>query len=515
MRAAARVALGVLALALPFAAKPVHIDDANFLVLARGAAADPWRPHAISINWQGTTERAFDVLSNPPGVAWWLAPVAAAPAWVAHLWMLPWVLLGVWGAFSAGERLAGRGAAAAWLGMAGPLGLLAAGSLTPDLPLLACAWAGVALVVGGRPGWGGLVLGAAGLFRYSGLVLIPVAGLLAAAGAGGGRAALGPGLRAAAAAALPLGLLALHDLHAYGRWHLLAMTGFQAVSTGPAEVAHKGLAALGSLGLLGLPPVLARGVGARLGWALGLVLGLGAAFAAGHLGAALLGTVVAVGAGAAALGGLPRPIRAEERALWAWALLGFAFLLTLRFAAARYWLPFLPPLVLLAVRAAPPRALAWGVPVVVGWGLLVAGDDLAFALAQRDLAARVHAAAGAPGRIAGHWGFQHHLEAAGWSAHEDDAALPAGVPLARSAAAWPQEVAGCVVETGRFDAPAVWPFPRVHTRAGAANAHSFLVAGDPPLPVFSPVGWGADPYDTVTLWRACDAEPDAARAPPQ
>jgi len=515
VRPAARAALGILAVALPFAARPVHIDDANFLVLARGAVADPWRPHAISINWQGTTEQAFDVLSNPPGVAWWLAPVAGAPAAMAHLWMMPWLLLGVWGAWSAGERLAGRGAAVAWLGMAGPLGLLAAGSLTPDLPLLACAWAGAAVVLGGRPGWGGLLLGAAALFRYSGLVLVPVAGLLAAAAAGGGRPGRVAGARAAAAAAVPLGLLALHDLHAYGRWHLLAMTGFQAVSTGPVEVAHKAVAAVGSLGLLGLPPVFARGVAARLGWALGLVVGLGAAFAAGHLGAALLATVVAVGAGAAALGGLPRPARAEERALWAWLAIGGLFLLTLRFAAARYWLPFLPPAVLLAARAASPRALAWGVPVVVGWGLLVAGDDLAFALAQRDLAARVQAAAGGPGHIAGHWGFQHHLEAAGWTSHEDDAPLPPGTPLARSAAAWPQEAAGCVVEVGRFDAPAVWPFPRVHTRDGAANAHSFLVAGDPPLPVFSPVGWGTDPYDTVTLWRACDAAPDAARAPPR
>lgn len=51
---------------LPFAAKPVHIDDANFLMLAEGAARDPWRPQNIEINWSGKTEPAFDILANPP-----------------------------------------------------------------------------------------------------------------------------------------------------------------------------------------------------------------------------------------------------------------------------------------------------------------------------------------------------------------------------------------------------------------------------------------------------------------
>ena len=63
----------------PWLARPVHYDEANFLVLARGAVADPWRPHAAMVNWQGVRERAFDVLSNPPGIAWWLAPVAHLP----------------------------------------------------------------------------------------------------------------------------------------------------------------------------------------------------------------------------------------------------------------------------------------------------------------------------------------------------------------------------------------------------------------------------------------------------
>ena len=69
----------LIGLALPFVHKPVHVDDANFLAMARAAAIDPWRPHAFAINWGGQTERAFDVLSNPPGIALWLAPVVDQP----------------------------------------------------------------------------------------------------------------------------------------------------------------------------------------------------------------------------------------------------------------------------------------------------------------------------------------------------------------------------------------------------------------------------------------------------
>ena len=75
-------------LALPFVNKPVHVDDANFLAMAKAAAADPWRPHDFLINWGGQTERAFDVLSNPPGIALWLAPVVDQPVLWMHLWML-------------------------------------------------------------------------------------------------------------------------------------------------------------------------------------------------------------------------------------------------------------------------------------------------------------------------------------------------------------------------------------------------------------------------------------------
>jgi len=304
MRRPALVFALLLGLSLPFAGKPVHLDDANFLRLAAGARADPWRPHAISINWQGTTERAFDVLSNPPGIGWWLAPVADAPIWGMHLWMLLWLPLAVWGAWTLGARFAGRGAEAAVLLVGGPLGLLAAQSLMPDLPLLACTLAGLGGLtrergpaLARRWPWA-LLVGAAALFRYSGAALVPLVALWALLHRDR-RAALTLTMGAAA----PLTLLLLHDLHAYGQPHLVAMLGFQSAEGGGGRAAARKLvAAVAMLGGAGVLPLLgrlrSRAVGALVGVALGAV---GAALSH-QSGVPLAATLLAGAAGGATLG---------------------------------------------------------------------------------------------------------------------------------------------------------------------------------------------------------------------
>ena len=72
------IGLGILS-----ASKPIHIDEANFLALTKG---DFTTPHHVLINWQGKTERAFDVLSNPAGLAWYLWPVRN----LDPMWMRCW-----------------------------------------------------------------------------------------------------------------------------------------------------------------------------------------------------------------------------------------------------------------------------------------------------------------------------------------------------------------------------------------------------------------------------------------
>lgn len=494
-----------LTLVLPFVRKPVHVDDANFLALARGAALDPWRPHAVEINWQGTTQRAFDVLSNPPGIAWWLAPWRDSPIEVLHLAMLPWLALALWGAWQLGRQLAGDGWGGLWVLGTAPIVALAAQSLTPDLPLLACTLAGVGgFLAARRHAWAfALLAGCAALFRYSGICLVP---LLLFAGWQRGRT------RAAFASLLPLLALFAHDLHAYGQLHFFAMGQFQSVSNTPREIFRKGAAALAMLGGVGLLPGLVARRETLPGGLLGLLVGAIAATISGQQGAAMAATVLSCAAGGLALGSL-RLQRPEDRLLAAWTAGGLLFLLSLRFMAARYWLPFLAGPALAALRLGASRqrlALAVGLQVLVALGVSI--DDQALARAQAR-AARTIAQAG-QGQFSGHWGWQHALEQAGWTALEEGA-KPTGL-YAVDWISWPQEPSEdtCLVPIRALELPDRFPGPRVHTAEGAANIHAFVVAGSPPVETYAPWTFSDEPYDRVTLYRPCGSSTDQPQGGP-
>ncbi|MCK6515344.1 hypothetical protein L6R46_09850 [Myxococcota bacterium] len=484
-----------LGLTAPFVDKPPHIDDPNFLVLARGAALDPWRPHDILINWQGTTERAFDVLSNPPGVAWWLAPWVDAPIEVLHLVMWPWLLLVAWGAARLGEALVGEAEGAAMLLLTSPILLLAAQALTPDLPLAACALAGLGgFLTAGRGAWAfALLAGCAALFRYSGICLIPLVLLM---GWQRGR------LRAALPVILPTLGLALHDLHAYGAWHLLAMTGFQSVSDTPRELVRKGVAAVATLGGAALLPL---ALAHRRGWvgaALGLGVGGVGVLLSAQTGVAAAATLLSCAAGGAGLASL-RLSTPADRLLWCWGVGGLLFLLTLRFAAARYWLAFWAGPALATLRLRPPRgavALACGLQALLALGLAI--DDRAMARAWDEAGARV--ARLGVGQLSGHWGWQHSLEARGWRSLEEGA-RPEGL-YAVAEAPWPQEAdpTACLSPILRLTLHDTFWGPRVHSGAGGGNLHAYLVAKAPPVETYAPWTFSDEPYDTVTVSIPCE-----------
>ena len=492
------IALLLLALGLIGLAKPVHLDDANFLALARGVQVDAWRPHAVEINWQGVSQPAFAVLSNPPGIGWWLAPVVALPVWVMHLCMLPWLALAAWGAAKLGGAIAGRREAAVVLLCASPIAVLASHALMPDLPLLACTLGGLGGLVSARRRWPwALLAGCAVLFRYSGLTLIPLAiawPLLH----GDRRSALRCGL----AASLPLALLTGHDLHAYGASHLLAMIDFQGAESQP--LGHKLVAAAAMLGGAAVLPVLCWGqrLGAGIGAGIGAAAGLLAGRSVGQEGGALVGTVLAAAAGGASVGGALRLRDRVDAWLLCWLVGGLLFVVQLRFVAARYWLPFFAPAVLLPLRAAPRPLVLAACLLTPPLSLALALDDLELAQAQDSLARQ--AAAEGTGLIAGHWGWQHHLEARGWVSLEEDAPVPPGTLLAVSESAWPQQPApGCLEQVWRREGPDRWPGPRVHTRDGAANIHANTISAQPPLITFAPWGIGHDAMDAAVLWRGC------------
>jgi hypothetical protein len=189
----------------------------------------------------------------------------------------------------------------------------------------------------------------------------------------------------------------------------------------------------------------------------------------------------------------------KEVALSIWMLGGFVFLLQLRFAATRYWLPFFFPVLIVILHQTKfrERLILLGTTSILSIFLMV--DDYLFAKAHYDGAQKVFSE-GKKGFFAGHWGWQHYLEDAGWNSVEDDMLLPKDIWFTTINSAWPQEVQGCLILKEEFSFLS-FGGPRVHTYEGRANFHSSHISGLGM--VFSPWSFGSDPYVDVQLFRSC------------
>lgn len=473
----------------PFLDRPVNYDEANFLTLTRGALLDPLAPHDVLINWQGTTERAFDVLSNPPGIAWFLAAVqqvfgdAVTVQRAAMLiWALPTAFGAVWlaEAFTPGSesRLRAIGLVAM------PMVMLSGTALLPDAPLYALTVLGVGGVVraiaqGSAVAPWALVAGSACLFRYSGVALIPLV--------------LWYGVRRPAVGWVlaPIVALTVHDLVVYGQPHILAMGHFQSVSNSTEDWVHKAASALTFLGGALVLPVFRWRSPQLLGAVLGGIVAMRFGTGMEAVGAAVFGA-----AGGAAFGAVVQALfREDDRWLGLWGTGGFLFLLLLRFTAARYWLPFAP-----AVLLAGPFGGLPAVGVSAALGFLLLADDADSARAVADLADRV-ADSGPPGVFTGHWGWQWALEHRGWKALDEGARAPSGTLLAMPTEAWPQGVDVVCLRTV-FEGTAVvrpaW-LPRAYSAAGHANLHANWIAGRPSERTVIPWTFSTDRYEAARV----------------
>jgi hypothetical protein len=214
-------------------------------------------------------------------------------------------------------------------------------------------------------------------------------------------------------------------------------------------------------------------------------------------------TVLFTAAGAVSFGALRLRTR-EDRLLASWFLGGFVFLLTLQFAATRYWLLFLPALILAAMRLRPSgKRLALAVVASAAVSLGMAVDDHAFARAYRDEARVLSHGSSGTRSFAGHWGFQHYLERLDWKPLEAGTA-PAGL-LAVAWGTWPQrpDPSACLERIEETDLEDTFWGPRVHTASGAANYHSSGVSANPPVDTYAPWTFSSEPYDHVTVFRPC------------
>ena len=455
------VLLGVVAsVTLPFLDKPFHVDDPFILQVTGNILANPLDPFAGVSAWFGSAIPIWQQATNPPLWNYWLAPFAAASDYsevVLHAAMIPFYLLLGWATLWLGHRFTRAPGSALWvlLFVMWSAGVVVSGNIMRDIPTAALATAAVALVVDGcdrdRRGRliaGCLLAGLALLMKYSAVILVPLL-------------ALYPLLRGrprqALWALLPLGLVALWSLHnawVYGEVHILHILGR---SYGPGSAWADNLCGvpvvLGSL--VYLMPVLMWRVALRhdgvLVWVLGGVavtelltwLYLGEQLDAQYVfwsmtGAALL--VLCLGEGTRqALRFRDRDPEAVDSAFliaWLCAPLLFSVLFA-PFQAVRHFIPALPPLVILALRAlegrrksgeAMPRVfLALLLAAQVSVAFIVAAADTRHAGAYRDFADQARERWGSEARptwYVGHWGWAFYGARAGLEAFYAEGPVP-------------------------------------------------------------------------------------------
>ncbi|MEZ6132678.1 MAG: hypothetical protein R3C59_28765 [Planctomycetaceae bacterium] len=487
-----------LTLYVPFVNKPVHIDDANFLMLAEGATRDWWRPHSILINWSGITEPAFDILANPPGIAWYLAPVRNAPDWLMHLWMSPWLVLAGWGCWRLGVLFAnGAGYLACLYLLTCPVVVISAHALTPDLPVFACMSAGVAGFLSvPRFRWAfAIMAGSAALFRYSGGTVIPLL-VLAGWWRNGRRGAV-----LALLSAVPILLLVLHDMHAYEKVHLLAMFASQHDGEEKSlELAIDNcIAGIAMLGGAGVLPILIWCRASVAGTILGIVVALHVILIDDLRTDQAIPTILAIAAGFAALSLAFTP-RVFNPVLSAWALGGAVFFYFVKFAATRYWAAFLPGVGLLAVRNAKhsTRWLATGIVINVVISLGLAIDDQNHAQAHKQAAHYV--ATFGKGTFSGHWGFLHYLSKEGWTPIERGGQTGSIHAFATFGSAQFPDSEECLELIERIPLTDQWSGPKVYSWYHRAFYH----AGG--RGQYAPWTFSNEPYDVVSVYRRCDQE---------
>ena len=479
--------------------KPVHLDEANFLAMTRG---EFWRPHLIEINWEGVEQSAFDVLSNPPGMVWVLWPVKdLATVWM-RFWVLPWSFLALWGLWKCIEHIGGS-KDNLWLTLCSPIFVLSHNSLMPEMPLLACivmGWQGI-LTRQQKVLWA-IVLGSSALFRYSGMTMIPllVAWVWFTKPKNGWQLIVG--------VSAPTILLCVHDIWAYGEWHFIHMIAFQQEQQSWSAIAHK-LCAVSSMLVLGcgVMPSFHRDRRA-IWWAISSVILTVVLVYSFDLVMSPLAWV-SVPLGFFAVVTFVYDAMVEKR-IWVmcWLMGGLVFLLSLRFAATRYWLPFVGAYWLWMHGE---KWLKYWTITMAIISIHLVWDDAQLARAQNDLARQVIQICKEQygekiGYFAGHWGWQYTLEESGWSSVYDDSNIPINVCFSESKVSWPQEIENKCFEDiiqissgyNRLGLPI-----RIHTAEGLANYHSYMISNRPPVPTMTPFGWGTDAWDQVEFRRSC------------
>ena len=169
--------LFVVALRLPFLNQAVQGDDDTYLTEASHALIDPLHPSDVKYIFEG---REVDLRghTHPPGNAWPLAALLATFGEVRevpfHAVYLVFSLIAAWAMWSLAQRFSPHPVWATLLFLAAPAFVVNGNSLEADLPFLAFWMAAVAWFVAGRKALAVLAMAVAAMFAYQAILLIPI-----------------------------------------------------------------------------------------------------------------------------------------------------------------------------------------------------------------------------------------------------------------------------------------------------------------------------------------------------
>jgi Dolichyl-phosphate-mannose-protein mannosyltransferase len=445
-KAATSAVLLLIIMNAAFLDQAFHMDDAIYLILARNVSSNPAFPQEIGVHVEGIWADDLASMEHPPLTAYLLA----AGSWLARgyseiplhaLFLMFPVVLG-FSMYSLSRRFTRYPLIATSLLLASPIVFVMSHTLMTDLPHLALWMLAVALftkgVDEGRNPWVCSGAAAAALASYispAALCLIPLLVLYALL-----KRRPQYGLAAILLPLLAQGLWWLANYMHYARFTPGFILHYYFATEnvlGLQAVCRKSLYAVLAVGGLTVSPVILFLPSFRKFLALGLPFGMAATLFTEARDYPLLlsaAFVLFFALGFAAIAGSlhhivkntclnPRGVADVFMGLWFFGALLFAVLFHMT-GSARYLLPIVPPLVLLAVRQAESQMGASRFRTVGGAAILASAllsmglgvADFEFAAVYRDFAAHLNSSPDLKSRpiwFTGEWGLRAYLEPLG------------------------------------------------------------------------------------------------------
>ncbi|MCC6797335.1 MAG: glycosyltransferase family 39 protein [Candidatus Hydrogenedentes bacterium] len=171
-------------LLLPFINKPIHIDDAAYIAIAKHITQHPYDYYGVSLNWEGVSAPVYQWHASPPLANIYLACIGALfgwQEWVLHMGFLLPAILASLGTFTLARRLCKRPLIAVAATCCTPAFVVSGTTLMLDMWLLAFILLSIASWIEGMQthnlrwlAFAALCAGLAAWSKYFGIVLIPL-----------------------------------------------------------------------------------------------------------------------------------------------------------------------------------------------------------------------------------------------------------------------------------------------------------------------------------------------------